>query len=110
MADTMRRTVMVPAGEAVIETIIQGAGPALLMLPSLGRDGYAGFDAVAGLLAAGGLTVLRPQPRDKWDELCREFGDRVQARVIEDASHALFPEQPHAVADAVLSWVSALPA
>lgn len=63
MADTTRRTVLVPAGEAVIETIVEGSGPALVMLPSLGRDGYEDFDAVAALLAAGGLTVLRPQPR-----------------------------------------------
>ena len=265
MADKTRRTMMVPAGDAVIETIVEGAGPALVMLPSLGRDGYEDFDDVAALLAAGGLTVLRPQPRgiggsngatdgaslhdlagdvatviraegagravilghafghfvarmtavdfpslvrgvvlaaaaareyapeiaatprragnlaapeaerldalrlgffapghdprpwlhgwhpatqrmqidcrekhgvkhsdwwhagaapmlelipaldpfkprDKWDELRGEFGTRVQARVIEDASHALFPEQPRAVADAVLGWVAALPA
>jgi pimeloyl-ACP methyl ester carboxylesterase len=63
MADTTRRTVLVPAGEAVIETIIEGTGPALVMLPSLGRDGYEDFDEVAALLAAGGLKVLRPQPR-----------------------------------------------
>jgi pimeloyl-ACP methyl ester carboxylesterase len=30
--------------------------------------------------------------------------------VIEGASHALFPEQPRAVADAVLEWVGRLPA
>jgi len=59
MADTTRRTVLVPAEEAVIETIVEGAGPALVMLPSLGRDGYEDFDEVAALLAAGGLTVLR---------------------------------------------------
>ena len=265
MADKTRRTVMVPAGAAVIETIVEGAGPALLMLPSLGRDGYEDFDEVAKMLAAGDLTVLRPQPRgiggsngkmqgaslhdmaadiaaviraegdgravilghafghfvarmtavdfpalvrgvvlaaaaareyapeiaatprragnlaapeadrldalrlgffapghdptpwlhgwhpatqrmqidcrekhgvkqsdwwhagtapmlelipaldpfkprDKWDELRIEFGPRVQARMIEDASHALFPEQPRAVAGAVLAWVAALPA
>ena len=265
MADKTRRTVMVPAADAAIETIVEGAGPALVMLPSLGRDGYEDFDAVAALLAAGGLTVLRPQPRgiggsngnlesaslhdlaadiaavitaegggravilghafghfvarmttvdfpdlvrggvlaaaaarayapeiaatprragdlaapeadrldalrlgffapghdptpwlhgwhpatqrmqincrekhgvkqsdwwhagvvpmlelipaldpfkprDKWDELRAEFGTRVQARVIENASHALFPEQSLAVAEVVLAWVGDLPA
>ena len=55
MADTPRRAVMVPAGDAVIETIAEGTGPALVMLPSLGRDGYEDFDEVAGMLAAGGL-------------------------------------------------------
>ena len=265
MADTTRRTEMVSAGPTTIEVIIEGHGPALVMLPSLGRDGYEDFDAVAAMLASGGLTVLRPQPRGigrstgpmegaslhdlaadiaaviraegggravilghafghfvarmtavdfpplvrgvvlaaaaarqyapeiaatprragdlgapaadrlaalrrgffapghdpaawlhgwhpatqrmqidcrekqgvqqsdwwhagtapmlelipaldpfkppaKWDELRTEFGDRVQATVIENASHALFPEQPRAVADAVLTWLRRLPA
>lgn len=265
MADPTRRTIVVPAGEAAIETIVQGSGPALVMLPSLGRDGTEDFDTVAALLAAGGLTVLRPQPRgigastgpmqgaslhhmaadigaviraegagravilghafghfvarmtavdcpplvrgvilaaaaakhyapeiaatprragdlaapeadrlaalrlgffapghdptpwlhgwhpatqrmqvdcrekqgvaqadwwhagtapmlelipaadpfkprDKWGELRAEFGDRVQSVVIDNASHALFPEQPQAVADAILRWVASLPA
>lgn len=259
-----RRTVLVPAGPATIETVIEGTGPALVMLPSLGRDGWEDFDAVAAMLAAGGLTVLRPQPRgigastgpmvgaslhdlaadiaaviraqgagravilghafghfvarmtavdhpalvrgvvlaaaaarqyppgiaatprragdlaapvedrlaalrlgffapghdptpwlhgwhpatqrmqidcrekqgvaqsdwwhagtaamlelipaldpfkprEKWDELRREFGPRVQATVIDNASHALFPEQPRAVASAVLAWLRGLP-
>ena len=57
------------------------------------------------------IPALDPfKPRDKWEELRTEFGLRVQARVIEDASHALFPEQPHAVAEAILGWVAALPA
>ena len=265
MADPTRRTIVVPAGEAAIETIVQGSGPALVMLPSLGRDGTEDFDTVATLLAVDGLTVLRPQPRgigastgpmkgaslhhmaadiaaviraegagravilghafghfvarmtavdfpplvrgvilaaaaakhyapeiaatprragdlsgpeedrlaalrlgffapghdptpwlhgwhpatqrmqidcrekqgvaqsdwwhagtapmlelipaadpfkprDKWGELRAEFGDRVQSVVIDNASHALFPEQPQAVADAVLRWVASLPA
>lgn len=58
-----RQTALVPAGPAIIETIIEGSGPALVMLPSLGRDGYEDFDTVAALVAAAGHTVLRPQPR-----------------------------------------------
>jgi pimeloyl-ACP methyl ester carboxylesterase len=258
-----RRTIIIPAGDAAIETIIQGAGPALVMLPSLGRDGYEDFDPFAEILAAAGLTVLRPQPRgigastgpmnislhhmaadiaaviraeaagravilghafghfvarmtavdhpalvrgvilaaaaarqnapeiaatprragdlaaaeadrlsalrlgffapghdptpwlqgwhpatqrmqidcrekqgvqqsdwwhagtapmlelipaldpfkprEKWQELRDEFGPRVQTAVIENASHALFPEQPQAVADAILAWMRTLP-
>ena len=259
-----RRTVLIPTGPAVIETIVEGTGPALVMLPSLGRDGYEDFDEVAAMLAASGLTILRPQPRgiggstgpmdgaslhdmatdiaavirteggdravilghafghfvarmtavdhpalvrgvvlaaaaarqyaaeiaatprragnldspveerlaalrlgffapghdptpwlhgwhpatqrmqidcrekqgvaqadwwhagaapmlelipaldpfkprEKWDELRAEFGPRVQATVIEGASHALFPEQPQALADAVLGWMRELP-
>jgi pimeloyl-ACP methyl ester carboxylesterase len=45
-----------------IEVLSQGAGPIIVMLPSLGRsaDDYA---AVSNLLAADGFRVLRPQPR-----------------------------------------------
>ena len=49
------------------------------------------------------------KPRDKWDELKGSYGERVTTVVIPDASHALFPEQPAAVADAVIAWVKTLP-
>lgn len=259
------RIEVVLRGAIAIETLVQGRGPALVMLPSLGRDGYEDFDAVAALLAESGCTVLRPQPRgiggssgplegvslhdmaddiaavinalglgravilghafghfvarmtavdhpalvrgvvlaaaaarqyapeiaatprragnpelpeaerlaalrlgffapghdprpwlrgwhpatqrmqidcrekqgvqqqdwwgagaapllelipaldpfkpsSKWDELGAELGDRVQKTVIADASHALFPEQPAAVARAILNWLATLPA
>ncbi|WP_321883318.1 alpha/beta fold hydrolase [Paraburkholderia bannensis] len=45
-----------------IETIAQGKGPVIVLLPSLGR-GAEDFDVVAALLAADGFRVLRPQPR-----------------------------------------------
>lgn len=49
------------------------------------------------------------KPRDMWDEMTRAYGDRVTTTVIPDASHALFPEQPDAVAAAILAWVRTLP-
>ena len=45
-----------------IDLIAEGRGPLLVLLPSLGRDSEE-FDPVAEQLAAGGLRVLRPQPR-----------------------------------------------
>ncbi len=45
-----------------IEVIAEGRGPLLVLLPSLGRDSEE-FDPAAEQLAAGGLRVLRPQPR-----------------------------------------------
>lgn len=44
------------------------------------------------------------------DENSLEFGSRVTERVVENASHALIPEQPAAVARAVMQWVQDLPA
>jgi pimeloyl-ACP methyl ester carboxylesterase len=38
-----------------------------------------------------------------------EFGERVSVVVIPNASHALLPEQPDAVAGAILSWIAKLP-
>ncbi len=45
-----------------IDLIAEGRGPLIVLLPSLGRDSEE-FDPVAEQLAAGGLRVLRPQPR-----------------------------------------------
>ncbi len=45
-----------------IEVIAEGCGPAIVLLPSLGRDSEE-FDPVAQRLAAAGFRVLRPQPR-----------------------------------------------
>jgi pimeloyl-ACP methyl ester carboxylesterase len=46
------------------------------------------------------------KPKAHWQELHNQFPDRVTTVVIDDASHALFPEQPDMVADAVLSWLA----
>ncbi len=45
-----------------VDVIIDGQGPAIVLLPSLARDSED-YDAVADGLAAAGLRVLRPQPR-----------------------------------------------
>ena len=45
-------------------------------------------------------------PKEYWQEMRGQFGERVTATVIKDASHALFPEQPDAVADAVTAWAA----
>ena len=56
-------------------------------------------------LQAGQDPFKTPAQRD---ELKTEFGDRVTIAVIENASHALLPEQPQAVADAITSWIRKL--
>lgn len=44
--------------------------------------------------------------KECWSALREQLGSRVTSRVIEDASHALFPEQPDKVADVVLPWAA----
>lgn len=42
------------------------------------------------------------------DELKAVLGDKVTVRVLPNASHAMIPEQPAAVADAIVAWVRML--
>ncbi len=49
------------------------------------------------------------KPPEKRNELKDEFGDRVTIAVIPGASHALIPEQPKAVVEALVIWVKTLP-
>jgi pimeloyl-ACP methyl ester carboxylesterase len=49
------------------------------------------------------------KPRTMTNEMRDEFGQRVSVVVIPDASHALIPEQPNAVIDAILAWIGKLP-
>lgn len=52
-------------------------------------------------------TVVPPWARQ---DLKNELGERVTIHVIKDAGHALIPEQPEAVADAMARYVKRLPA
>ena len=54
--------IMVTRGEARLEVLMQGKGPTIILLPSLGR-GATDFDPIAEHLADAGFRVLRPQPR-----------------------------------------------
>ena len=45
-------------------------------------------------------------PRPLWNEMEDQFAGRVTRTVVADASHALFPEQPAAVAGAILPWAA----
>ena len=52
------------------------------------------------------LDPFKPQPL--WSELSDKLGDRATTVIIDNASHALFPEQPDKVAEAVLQWAVTL--
>ena len=58
----MSRIHLVETSTAQLEVGVDGRGPAVVLLPSLGRDSYE-FDPIAEDLAAAGFTALRPQPR-----------------------------------------------
>src|SRR5688572_28857416 len=55
-------TSIVRRGPVTIEVLAQGAGPLVVLLPSLGR-GATDFDVMADRIADAGYRVLRPQPR-----------------------------------------------
>jgi pimeloyl-ACP methyl ester carboxylesterase len=49
------------------------------------------------------------KPRAMANEIRDEFGERATVVVIPNASHALIPEQPAAVVDAIVAWIGRLP-
>ena len=49
------------------------------------------------------------KPESKRNEMKDEFGERVTIMVIPNASHALIPEQPKAVVEALTTWIKGLP-
>lgn len=57
-----RRRELLQQGSAQVDVIVDGAGPAIVLLPSSQRDSED-FDDLAARLAAQGFQVLRPQPR-----------------------------------------------
>jgi pimeloyl-ACP methyl ester carboxylesterase len=61
-AEAERTRELVRYGDITIETIVDGKGPAVVLLPSLARDSED-YDAIADGLVGRGLRVLRPQPR-----------------------------------------------
>jgi len=56
-----RRRELINRDSARIDVIVEGQGPAVVLLPSSLRDSED-FDELAGLIAAEGFQVLRPQP------------------------------------------------
>ena len=63
--------------------------------------------------AGGSAAMLAVQPADDQlavpanaDALVEAVGDRVEVVVIPNAGHALLPEQPNAVAETVIGWLS----
>jgi pimeloyl-ACP methyl ester carboxylesterase len=49
------------------------------------------------------------KPRAMMNEIKEEFGERATIVVVPNASHALIPEQPTAVVEAIVTWIGRLP-
>jgi pimeloyl-ACP methyl ester carboxylesterase len=58
-----RQSEIVTSGAVSVETYVDGRGPAIVIVPSYGRDGGRDFDHLTATLTAAGYRVLRPQPR-----------------------------------------------
>ena len=58
-----RFVAVVDAGDIRVATLVEGEGPALVVLPSYGRDGVGDFNEFSARVAGAGWKVLRPQPR-----------------------------------------------
>lgn len=54
---------LVEVGNLTLQVLKEGSGPAVVMIPSYGRDAGEDFDRFSELLAGAGFLVLRPQPR-----------------------------------------------
>ena len=63
MASPHQNSEFVRENGVVIETYVDGDGPAFVILPSYGRDGGEDFDHITAQLVKAGWKVLRPQPR-----------------------------------------------
>lgn len=61
-ATTVERHIIDVPGDAQLEIFVQGRGPTVLMLASLGRAAED-FDDLAERVAEAGYRVIRPQPR-----------------------------------------------
>jgi hypothetical protein len=70
----------------------------------IGRYRGAGTAPILEILAGSDPF----HPKDQWEDLRTQLGPRVTSAVIKDASHALFPEQPDAVAGTVIRYSGTL--
>ena len=60
---------IVTRGDIKLEVFVQGSGPSMVLLPSLGR-GADDFEPMAKFLEVEGFHVLRPQPRGIGGSTC----------------------------------------
>ena len=72
----------------------------------------AGNLSDSDLWSAGSSPILEVipefdpfKPREQWTELRDQLGARVTTRIVAGASHALFPEEPDGLIEAILPWL-----
>lgn len=62
MTNSRLRVVHIDTDDGSIEVRVRGAGPSVILLPSLGR-GASDFDEITSLMAGYGVRTICPQPR-----------------------------------------------
>ena len=98
-------------GDVAIDVIVEGHGPAIVLLPSLARDSED-YDAVAQGLADAGYRVLRPQPRGIGKSVGPMTGVSLHdlARDVADVIEALGGSKAVIVGHAYGNWVARMTA
>jgi pimeloyl-ACP methyl ester carboxylesterase len=71
---------------------------------AVNRDDFRACGNVPLLELIAACDPFNSKP--SWPALREQLGPRVTTQVIDDASHALFPEQPDKVAETVISWAA----
>lgn len=76
--------------------------------PLMGDEPWQSAGGVPMLIVQADQDAIAPK-EDTADVLARELEGRIDVIVIENAGHALLPEQPAAIADAIVSYLDGLP-
>ena len=103
---------IVTVGTRSIETYVDGAGPAVVITPSYGRDGGDDFEPFTAALVGAGYRVLRPQPRGIGKStgpmagvVVADFGDDI-AHVIDELGNGPAAVLGHAFGNFVARTVA----
>jgi pimeloyl-ACP methyl ester carboxylesterase len=71
------------------------------------RNGSASGARRRHLLGAFASSIVCAHPM--MSEIKEELGERATIVVISNASHALIPEQPAVVIEAIVAWIARIP-
>jgi pimeloyl-ACP methyl ester carboxylesterase len=108
--EALRRSFFAPTSDATIW--LKGWAPAANKIQGSASTltKQAEYWQAAGLPMLDIVPELDPfKPADKRNESREEFGSRVTVVTVPNASHALIPENPKAVVEAIATWAKTIP-